>query len=79
MVAVQDNGCGIDQDKQLKIMDLFFTTKGTNGSGLGLPMVNKFVRSSGGKLRFESQKGIGTTFKMVFPPMTDDVPSPFDN
>ena len=79
VVAVQDNGCGIDKDKQPKIMDLFFTTKGTNGSGLGLPMVNKFVRSSGGKLLFESQKGVGTTFKMVFSPMPDDLPFPSDN
>ncbi|WP_419661921.1 GAF sensor signal transduction histidine kinase [Desulfosarcina variabilis str. Montpellier] len=68
VVAVEDNGCGIDADKQPKIFDLFFTTKGTNGSGLGLPMVNKFLRASGGRLVFESQKDIGTTFKMVFPP-----------
>lgn len=79
VVAVQDNGCGIDKDKQSKVMELFFTTKGTNGSGLGLPMVNKFVRSSGGKLLFESQKGMGTTFKMVFSPMADDRPLPSDN
>jgi signal transduction histidine kinase len=67
VVAVQDNGCGIPPDKQKKIFDLFFTTKGTKGSGLGLPMVNKFIDSSGGKLLLISEKDIGTTFKMVFP------------
>lgn len=67
VVAVQDNGSGIDPEKKQKIFDLFYTTKGTNGSGLGLPMVNKFIESSGGKLRVESEKGVGTTFKMVFP------------
>ncbi len=66
-VAVQDNGNGIDPDTQQKIFDLFYTTKGTNGSGLGLPMVNKFIESSGGKLLVQSEKGVGTTFKMVFP------------
>jgi two-component system NtrC family sensor kinase len=67
VVAVKDNGCGIPPDKQTKIFDLFFTTKGTKGSGLGLPMVNKFIDSSGGKLLLNSEKDIGTTFKMVFP------------
>jgi signal transduction histidine kinase len=67
VVAVQDTGCGIPPDKQKKIFDLFFTTKGTKGSGLGLPMVNKFIDSSGGKLLLISEKDIGTTFKMVFP------------
>ncbi len=66
-VAIRDNGCGIAPDKKKKIFDLFFTTKGTNGSGLGLPMVAKFIAASGGKLRVESEKGAGTTFKMVFP------------
>lgn len=67
VVAVQDNGCGIDPGRQQKIFDLFYTTKGTNGSGLGLAMVNKFITSSGGKVAVVSEKGIGTTFKMLFP------------
>ncbi len=67
VVAVQDNGSGIDPDKQHKIFDLFYTTKGTSGSGLGLPMVNKFIESSGGKLSVVSEKGVGSTFQMIFP------------
>jgi signal transduction histidine kinase len=67
VIAVQDNGCGIDPQQKQKIFDLFYTTKGTNGSGLGLPMVVKFIESSGGKLLVTSEPGVGSTFKMVFP------------
>lgn len=67
VIAVQDNGCGIDPQQKQKIFDLFFTTKGTNGSGLGLPMVVKFIESSGGKLLVTSEPSVGSTFKMVFP------------
>jgi two-component system, NtrC family, sensor kinase len=67
VVVVEDNGCGIPPDKKKKIFDLFFTTKGTKGSGLGLPMVNKFIVSSGGKLLVTSEMNAGTQFKMVFP------------
>lgn len=47
-VTISDNGCGIAPDRQEKIFDLFFTTKGSGGSGLGLPMVKKFVEKMGG-------------------------------
>lgn len=68
VVAVTDNGCGIPADKRQRIFDLFFTTKGTGGSGLGLPMVNKFLRASGGRLTVASKPGIGTRFQMILPP-----------
>lgn len=67
VVAVHDNGCGMDPQKKKKIFELFFTTKGTKGNGLGLPMVSKFIESSGGNLLVDSQPDEGTTFKMVFP------------
>jgi len=65
-VSVVDNGCGIPSSKMDKVLDLFFTTKGTKGTGLGLPMVQKFVEKSGGKLTFKSREGIGSKFQMVF-------------
>jgi signal transduction histidine kinase len=67
VIAVRDNGCGINPVEKQKIFDLFYTTKGTNGSGLGLPMVVKFIEASGGKLLVASEPGVGSTFKMVFP------------
>jgi two-component system, NtrC family, sensor kinase len=68
VVSVIDNGCGIPADKRKRIFDLFFTTKGTGGSGLGLPMVSKFVTASGGRLAVSSKPGLGTRFQMIFQP-----------
>ncbi len=68
LVSVTDDGCGIPAKNMSKVMDLFFSTKGSKGTGLGLPMVNKFVEKSGGELRIESEEGKGSVFTMAFPP-----------
>lgn len=66
-VSVADNGCGIPKSKKEKVLELFFSTKGSKGTGLGLPMVQKFIEQSGGQLKIESQEGLGSVFKMIFP------------
>jgi signal transduction histidine kinase len=66
IVSVSDNGCGISQDKLPRIFDLFYTTKGTGGSGLGLPMVKKFVEKMGGTIAIVSEINVGTTVRMTF-------------
>lgn len=67
IVSVSDNGCGIEPEKRNKIFELFYTTKGTDGSGLGLPMVKRFMEKMKGELVLESQVGKGSTFHMIFP------------
>jgi C4-dicarboxylate-specific signal transduction histidine kinase len=67
VISVADNGCGIASDKLNKAVELFFTTKGTKGSGLGLPMVQKFVDQLNGRLKITSQEGKGSDFQMIFP------------
>jgi signal transduction histidine kinase len=67
VIGVTDNGSGIDAEKQNDICQLFYTTKGTGGSGLGLPMVQKFVESLKGGLEIESHAGQGSVFRMIFP------------
>jgi len=68
LVRVTDNGCGVPEEDLRKIFHLFYTTKGTDGSGLGLPMVQKFVESAGGKVAVQSAAGKGASFTMIFPP-----------
>lgn len=67
VISVADNGCGIPESNKEKVLDLFFTTKGSRGTGLGLAMVQKFVEKSGGRLTFESEEGEGSIFTMIFP------------
>jgi CheY-like chemotaxis protein len=51
-----------------KIFDPFFTTKGGGqGTGLGLAMVYSIVQNHGGLLSFESEEGVGTTFRILVP------------
>lgn len=64
--TVGDQGGGIPASDLPKIFDLFYTTK-QEGSGLGLPTVQRIVQSHGGKIAVESRVGSGTTFTLLFP------------
>lgn len=72
VVSVKDEGCGIDEEGQKKLLhtDTHFSTFGTKneeGSGLGLLLCQDFVVKNGGKLWFTSKKGEGSTFYFSIP------------
>src|SRR3989442_9497491 len=50
-----------------RCLEPFFTTKGEEGTGLGLPMVYGIVQRHGGTIEIESAPGQGTTFRVRFP------------
>ena len=67
-VHVTDNGNGIPDDVLKKIFQPFFTTKPTGeGTGLGLSLSYDIVKAHGGKLKVNTIKGEGTTFKIIIP------------
>lgn len=67
-VCVQDNGCGIPEEKLTHIFEPFFTTKGIGkGTGLGLAMVYGAIRAHGGAIKVVSQGGVGTTVCIYLP------------
>tara|TARA_R110001583_G_scaffold182521_1_gene340561 strand:+ start:44304 stop:46322 length:2019 start_codon:yes stop_codon:yes gene_type:complete len=67
MIAVSDTGIGIADSNLKKVFDPFFSTKPTGqGTGLGLSMVQGFMKQSGGTVRIYSEPGIGTTLKLYF-------------
>lgn len=67
-IEVQDNGYGIPQNVQHKVMEPFFTTKPIGqGTGLGLSMVYGFAQQSHGRLSIDSTPGTGTCVTICLP------------
>jgi len=65
-VRIQDNGRGIPADERRHIFQIFYTTR-RGGSGLGLPIVRRIVRSHGGSISIRSREGVGTTVTVTLP------------
>jgi signal transduction histidine kinase len=66
-VTVEDNGCGIPNDKLERIWDPNFTTKDSPNHGLGLHLVRQFVTSDGGSVSCASTPGVKTVFTVRIP------------
>jgi CheY-like chemotaxis protein len=70
-LTVADSGSGIDADTQARIFEPFFSTKGKDGTGLGLATAYGIVEAAGGSIAVGSILGVGTTFTLQFPAAPD--------
>ncbi len=71
-ICVYDSGVGLNQDEIEKIFSIHTGhsqpgTKGEKGSGLGLILCKEMIEKHGGKIRIESEKGIGSKFYFTLP------------
>ncbi len=69
MIKVRDTGCGIPQENLKIIFEPFFSTKGDQGTGIGLWVIKGIVDKLGGRIGVESStKGeTATTFSIYLP------------
>jgi len=70
-ILVRDEGVGMSEEVQKKIFEPFYSTKGENGTGLGLSTAIGIVEQHGGSLTCQSTEGLGTCFELLLPAQTD--------
>jgi len=65
--SITDDGIGMDRETREKIFTLFFSSKGSGGTGLGLFISNKIALKHGGDISVFSELGSGSTFTVTLP------------
>jgi signal transduction histidine kinase len=66
-ILVEDNGIGMTPEQLKSLFTLFFSTKGSKGTGLGLFITDKIVRQHGGTITVDSAVGRGSRFGIIIP------------
>ena len=67
VLKVTDSGCGISEENLNRIFEPFYTTKNSEGTGMGLAMVYKIVRAHNGVIHLDSRIDRGTNISIYFP------------
>lgn len=67
VIAIRDDGVGMDAEVRNRAIEPFYTTKGRSGNGLGLAMVKNFAEGCKGTMAIESTPGKGTIVSLVLP------------
>ncbi len=66
-ICVADNGCGISREDRSRLFQMFYSTKGSEGTGLGLAVTQKIITEHGGEIEVESEVDKGTRFVIKLP------------
>ncbi|AIM17317.1 HAMP domain-containing sensor histidine kinase [Neobacillus sp.] len=69
-IKVKDTGIGMTPQQIQRLGEPFYSTKGKNGTGLGMMVVYSITRAMSGSIWVESEVGVGTTFYFKFPAYT---------
>jgi signal transduction histidine kinase len=71
-IEVSDTGVGMSEEVKQRLFEPFFSTKGPNGTGLGLSTSYSIIAHHGGEILVHAEEGKGTTFMLVFPAIGDE-------
>lgn len=66
-LRVKDNGVGIEHSRIATVFSPFYTTKESEGAGLGLALTKSLVEAAGGRIQLSSQRGVGTSVEVYWP------------
>ena len=72
VLEVQDDGLGMSEEVKQRCLEPFFTTKGEQGTGMGMAMVYGTVKRHGGQLEIQSALGKGTTVRVFLSQYTPE-------
>jgi PAS domain S-box-containing protein len=64
---ISDDGIGMDRETRENLFTLFFSSKGNQGTGLGLFIANKIIAQHGGNIKVESKPNTGSSFSITIP------------
>jgi signal transduction histidine kinase len=67
VLEVSDTGVGMDTETRERIFETFFSTKGSQGRGLGMSIVNQIITMAGGFIQVDSYPGKGTNVRLYVP------------
>jgi signal transduction histidine kinase len=67
VICIKDTGMGMSKEVRRRLFEPYFSTKGSQGTGLGMSNVLETLRAHGGNIEVESSPGAGTTLRLYFP------------
>jgi len=71
-VEIEDNGRGIEESELARLFQLFESSKGFKGTGLGLAVSQKILQEHGGTITVRTRPGVGTCFRLEWPFILDE-------
>jgi len=77
-IECEDNGPGIPEEARSQIFDLFYSTKGSKGTGLGLAVTGKIIQEHGGRIEVLEGKRGGALFRVTLPRVARPASQEFD-
>ncbi len=72
LLLVSDTGMGMSEETKQRCLDPFYSTKGPDGSGLGLAVLQGIIQRHLGDFTVESEEAKGTSFRILFPPSENE-------